>query len=119
MILVIEDMALVGRLIKRVLRPREVVVCATGREGLDAVLRVEPEVVLCDLGLPDMSGADVVEAIVGGAPQLTERVVLMTGGAVTPQGQALVSSGRFRVLEKPFSASGLREMVALVTGSPS
>ncbi len=119
MIVVIEDMALVGRLIKRVLRPREVAVFGTGREGLEAALQGDVEVVLCDLGLPDMPGTDVVEAIVTGAPQLAERVVLMTGGAVTPAGQALVSSGRFRVLEKPFSASGLRDMVNLVTGSPS
>jgi len=116
MILVIEDMPLVGRLITRVLRPREVEVCGTGQEGLDAALRFEPDVVLCDLGLPDMPGADVVEAIVTEAPELANRIVLMTGGAATPEGQALVTSGRFHVLDKPFSATGLRAMVERVAG---
>jgi len=40
-----------------------VVTAATGREGMNAVAERRPDVLICDVGLPDMSGLDVIRAI--------------------------------------------------------
>lgn len=43
----------------------EVVTAATGTEGIDAAAVSAPDVVLLDLGLPDMPGTDVIAAVRG------------------------------------------------------
>lgn len=41
----------------------EVWIAATGREALEMVDKVRPEIVLCDLRLPDMAGLDIVREL--------------------------------------------------------
>ncbi|HWK27308.1 MAG TPA: response regulator transcription factor [Solirubrobacter sp.] len=47
--------------------------CATGGEGLEAALRLRPDVVLLDVGLPDLDGIEVASllcACPAGAPKV-------------------------------------------------
>jgi DNA-binding NarL/FixJ family response regulator len=44
---------------------------ATGGEGLDAVIRLRPDLVLLDIGLPDLDGIEVagrMASLLGGGP---------------------------------------------------
>src|SRR4030095_8967469 len=41
----------------------EVWIAATGRDALEMADRVRPEIVLCDLRLPDMNGLDIVREL--------------------------------------------------------
>jgi CheY-like chemotaxis protein len=50
----------------------EVQVAHTGREGIEAARRFDPQVVLCDIGLPDLDGFAVASAL---------RQESVTGGA--------------------------------------
>lgn len=61
-VLVVEDDPAIGRLLRRSLTDRgDVVSVATdGASGLSAALQEQPEVVLLDLGLPDLSGHEVL-----------------------------------------------------------
>jgi DNA-binding NarL/FixJ family response regulator len=38
---------------------------STGQEGYAAILRITPDLVLCDVGMPDMSGFEVLEKLAG------------------------------------------------------
>ena len=90
---------------------------APGVEAARAVLaRGEPlEAVICDLGLSDGSGAQLLEELAAHLPSLAARTVILTGGPLTDAGRELVTSGTFRVLEKP--ASGAELLAAI--GVPS
>jgi two-component system KDP operon response regulator KdpE len=81
---------------------------ATGGAALDAISRVRPDVVLLDLGLPDMDGLDVLRAIrERGA---TPVVVLSARGAEHDKVAAL-DLGADDYLTKPF---GVNELLARV-----
>ena len=52
-----------------------------GRSGLEAVRRVRPDLVLCDIGLPNLNGYEVARAVrEDGALRLT-RLVALSGYA--------------------------------------
>jgi DNA-binding NarL/FixJ family response regulator len=51
---------------------------ATGREALDQVDSLLPDVVLMDVRLPDVDGISVTERIVGRAGQVGPRVIILT-----------------------------------------
>ena len=81
---------------------------ATGKEGLALVSTFKPDVVLLDIGLPDMSGLDVLTTIA----ETVDSYVLMVSGhsseEVKLQGLGL---GADDFISKPFSGS---ELVARV-----
>lgn len=83
-----------------------------GEEAARAVTLFDPDVILIDVSLPDMSGAEVYEQIAGKHPDIG--VIFSTGHADEsrlPKAQ----SERVRFLRKPYSAetllSKLREVV--------
>jgi DNA-binding NarL/FixJ family response regulator len=51
---------------------------STGGEAIDVVRESKPDVVLMDLGLPDMSGSAAIRTIVEGAPQIRILVLSMS-----------------------------------------
>jgi signal transduction histidine kinase/DNA-binding response OmpR family regulator len=59
-----------------------------------------PDLVLCDLMMPDGGALTLVPEIERGWPHLAPRVYVLTGGAVTPAARAFVASHAERVLDK-------------------
>ena len=70
-ILCIEDDEETATLIAEDLQERGYVVSLTrnGHEGLHAILKIQPDLVLCDINMPDMSGFDVLESLTSLAPR--------------------------------------------------
>lgn len=66
-LLVVEDDAGLAKALQITLRARgdEVIWAQTGRGALDAMAHEHPDVVILDLGLPDMDGVEVLTAIRG------------------------------------------------------
>jgi two-component system KDP operon response regulator KdpE len=81
---------------------------ATAHAALDAVDRFHPDLILLDLGLPDMDGLEVLQVIRGRAN--TPVVVLSARGAEHDKVVAL-DSGADDYLTKPF---GINELLARV-----
>src|SRR5262249_46273539 len=71
-ILCVEDDRETAALIAEELVDRgfEVSVAHSGQEGLAAILRDRPDLVLCDISMPVMSGFEVLERLTEIAPQL-------------------------------------------------
>jgi len=81
---------------------------ANGQQALDAIGRVHPDLILLDLGLPDMDGLEVLQTIRKWAN--TPVVVLSARGSERDKVLAL-NSGADDYLTKPF---GINELLARV-----
>ena len=86
----------------------EVATAATGGQALDAVPTFQPDVILIDMLMPDLSGTDVLAALHRAG--VTVPVILMSGRP------APVHEGFFGVLNKPFNLRRLAEVVAAAMG---
>ena len=114
-VLVIDDDASLGRGISRLLRRvAEVTVEVDPRAALRRLLRGEVfDLVLCDVMMPILDGAEVVEHVVASAPHLASRFVFMSGGMPDQVGERIVASGR-TCLEKPLSTEVLMKLMARI-----
>ena len=86
----------------------EVATAATGGQALDAVPTFQPDVILIDMLMPDLSGTQVLDALRRAG--VTVPVILMSGH------QASAREGFFGVLMKPFNLRSLAEVVAAAMG---
>lgn len=73
-VLCIEDDRETAQLIAEELEDRgfEVIVAHNGRDGFAAIVANEPDIVLCDLNMPVMSGFEVLERLTAIAPRFQD-----------------------------------------------
>jgi two-component system nitrogen regulation response regulator GlnG len=83
----------------------EVLTAASGREGLDLVRDRNPDVIVVDLQLPDMSGLEVFGAIQSIAPK--RPVVFITAHGTTQTAIEAMKRGAFDYLIKPLDLERL------------
>jgi PAS domain S-box-containing protein len=119
-VLVIDDEPSIGRAIGRILSGHQVVLAGSGREAL-AILTEDQhfDVVFCDLMMPDLTGMDVHQALLGKRSPLAEQMVFMTGGAFTDGARAFLDAVPNQRLDKPFTAEQIRAYVLAQAQRPS
>jgi CheY-like chemotaxis protein len=84
-------------------------VVGSGQEALDLLAGERFDLVLTDLGLPDISGEVVARTVRECAPQTP--VVLLTGWADQLKAEERAPAGVTRVLGKPVTIKGLTEVL--------
>jgi DNA-binding response OmpR family regulator len=117
-ILVIEDSPVLHRFIEISLRGHvvEVIAAAKGRSGLDAAIEDPPDLILLDLGLPDIDGWDVLDEL--RSHPTTEHIpVLVSTGWEGEEISVRAHSRGAEVLPKPYAASDLRAAVLAMLGA--
>ena len=114
-ILIIDDEAEVGRQIARILGPERVRAFTSPTAALAAIEERAPEVIICDLVMPEMSGLDVYNAL--SARGLEGRTLIITGGATNDEAKRFLEETHAPILYKPFKADELRERVCRVAKS--
>ena len=113
-VLVVDDDACTTRALRRLLESvgYRVAVADGYQEAMGELASSERfSAVLCDLTLPDGSGADLVHWLRDTHPDLGGRTIVLTGGAVDDLGRALVEEGESEILTKPFKLTTLVERV--------
>ncbi|MCP3136836.1 PAS domain S-box protein [Pyxidicoccus xibeiensis] len=111
-VLVVDDEPAVGRVLQRILREHQVEVANSGRQALELLGRgPEPDAVLCDVMMPDLTGRDVYEAVRREHSGLEGRFVFVSGGAFTTGAREFLGSIPNLLLEKPFDESRVRHVV--------
>ncbi len=94
----------------------EVVTASDGEEGLAAAQESKPDVIITDLQMPFMSGAELAEALRADEKLRDIPVVLLTArGYVLPENEQKVSNIK-RFLSKPFSVHQILEVVEQLLG---
>ena len=80
-VLAIDDDPAARDLVTNALRPEgfDVVAAASGREGLDLALEDPPDLVICDLLMPDMDGYEVVERLHANEATKDVTILILTG----------------------------------------
>jgi two-component system NtrC family sensor kinase len=110
-ILVIDDDVFLSRAIERMLRPHEVTLANGGGEALEEVAQDDDfDVILCDIMMPEISGPEFYHRLAGIRPELQDRVLFMTGGALE-RVKPMLADIPNRLIEKPFTSKELHQMV--------
>ncbi len=117
-ILVVDDEPVVARAMRRMLPDHEVSIVLDARHALNSFEHSGPyDVVVCDLMMPDISGADLYVQASDRWPDLRNRFLFITGGAVTPKAQELLQHPDTRCLHKPVQSDELQAMVEAIVAS--
>jgi DNA-binding response OmpR family regulator len=112
-VLVVDDSHVIRRLVEVVLQQIqiEVVTVANGSKACEALERYLPDMLILDVGLPDISGWDVLD-FVRAHPDLQETTVIMlTGRADAQDIETAANKGADEYLLKPFRPDELRRLV--------
>jgi two-component system response regulator ResD len=111
-LLVIDDEPTVRMLVRLVFERQGygVLEASDGATGLDLAMRTDPDIVLLDLALPEMSGIEVADRLPPRTP-----VLLLTG--LVPDSLPEAGSQIRGYIEKPFSPASLVQRVQEVLES--
>lgn len=107
-VLVVDDEPQILRALTINLKARhyDVVTAATGTEALTAAAAHPPDIVILDLGLPDLDGVDVVRGLRGWS---TAPIVILSGRTGSADKVTALDAGADDYLTKPF---GVDELLA-------
>jgi two-component system response regulator MprA len=113
-ILVIEDDPAIGKLVRIAFERdgQDVVHASTGTEGLEMASNWGPDVVLLDLGLPDMGGLEVTERIRG---ESDVPILILTARGLEDERVKGLDLGADDYMVKPFSLPELEARVRAMT----
>ena len=93
---------------------------ASGQEAWEAMLSQRPDVVVCSMHLPDMTGADLVRRMRSDATMKDVAFVLISSETDYEYLEPVRQSGTAAILPKPFDLPSLRQaLMAAVDFSPN
>jgi two-component system response regulator HydG len=111
LLVVVDDELPVLRVIER-LAVRigfDVVMCPSGAEGMQAVMRQPANLAMVDLRMPDANGLDLLRQIKHAVPGC--EVILMTGFAAVDSAVEAIKLGAREYLTKPFDVDRLQRLL--------
>ncbi len=117
-ILVIEDSPLIQKLVAMCLQPLDVELeqHLDGRSGLDAALANPPDLVLLDIGLPELDGWGVLQGLRGSLGTRGLPVLVLTAHAQEEIRRRAEGGGADDFMVKPFRPEQLRRAVRDLLG---
>ena len=104
--LYVEDDDVNFTLVERILELRpglQLMHAACGRLGVEMADVYQPKLILLDLNLPDMHGADVLQKLQRQASTANIPVVVLSANATPSQIERLLTAGAKNYLTKPFN----------------
>jgi two-component system, OmpR family, KDP operon response regulator KdpE len=114
MVLVVDDEPQILRALRVNLAARsyDVVTASTGRQALDAAAQHHPDLVVLDLGLPDMDGVEVVRGLRGWT---TVPIIILSGRSESRAKVQALDAGADDYVTKPFNVDELLARVRAVS----
>jgi CheY-like chemotaxis protein/anti-sigma regulatory factor (Ser/Thr protein kinase) len=117
-VLIVEDNADAARTLADllVIEGHVASIAPSGRAGIALARELTPDVVLCDIGLPDMDGYAVAQALRAHPPLHATRLIALSGYAQPADRQRSLASGFDEHLAKP---PELDRLLALISAESS
>ena len=119
-VLYVEDDPVNFTLVERILEYRPALSvrhAPQGRAGLEMAAAFMPKLILLDLNLPDMHGAEVLQRLQQDASTATIPVVVLSANATPSQIERLLTAGAKNYLTKPFNIDPFLAVVDEFTAS--
>jgi two-component system phosphate regulon response regulator PhoB len=120
--LIVEDEPQIARLLREILvmQGHEVAEVDDGALAASAVRALRPDVVLLDIGLPNVHGLDVLEEVKGNPDTAHVPVIVVTAWWSADLSGRARAMGAQSVIAKPFELEAVREAVgAALAGEPA
>jgi two-component system OmpR family response regulator len=114
--LIVDDSEVLRRLIEMCLRPVgfEIATASTGAEALDTAASFHPDLVILDIGLPDMTGWEVLAMLRESAIGADAKVLILSG--YEDINTDAKTNGADAALIKPFRNDELRALAVELAG---
>lgn len=115
-VLVVEDEPAVADFVAKVLKRagHRVNIAANGQEALGRLANGEPDIIITDVKMPTMGGDQFYTELQVLYPQLTSRVIFITGDIADEHTITFLEENQKPRLVKPFGAEELRRIVAKI-----
>jgi len=113
-ILIIDDESNILKSLARILEDKYNVVTSLGGQiALDKLSEnnLQYDVILCDINMPIMTGADFYKKVTDMFPELKERIIFMSGGTYSHDLNEFMARMKNPCLEKPFDVEKLYESI--------
>lgn len=119
-VLVVEDSAVIRRLIEVCLRPAslEVVMRDDGPQGLAAAINDQPDLLVLDIGLPEMDGWEVLDRLRSDERTKDVPVLVLTAHAEEESRRRADEGGADAFVTKPFQPNDFRQEVLNLLARP-
>jgi DNA-binding response OmpR family regulator len=120
-ILLIEDEPSVSAFVRAALERRgyRVVQAANGAAGLEKLASDTYAGVISDIRMPgEINGGDIQKWIRRNRPELSSRIILISGDTANSETQILLSESSTPCIEKPFRVQQLISTVETIFGKP-
>ncbi|MEX2227661.1 MAG: ATP-binding protein [Dehalococcoidia bacterium] len=115
-VLVVDDEESIKELLTNVLEMdnHRVVLASNGREALELVRREAFDLIISDIKMPVMGGAELYQRLHDESHPLATRMIFVTGDTVAAETRAFLQGVQNPVLSKPFRLRDVRETVQAV-----
>ncbi|HEY4465337.1 MAG TPA: ATP-binding protein [Streptosporangiaceae bacterium] len=109
LVLVVEDHPDLNKLVRDVLSPGcRTVAAFDGEEGLRTALKLRPDLIICDVMMPGMSGIDLVRSVRSAADTAATPILVISARAAEDTRVTVLEAGANDYVAKPFSLPELR-----------
>lgn len=113
-LVIADDEADIRRLITFLLRSYDFAEAQNGKRALELIREVQPDLVLLDVMMPEMTGLEVLDAVRRNPLTASIPVILLSAKGQAAEIERGLQNGATRYLVKPFEPSALRTCVAEV-----
>ena len=109
-ILIVDDSIVIRKMVEIALEGEELSLqsAVSGRDGLDKIDNIKPDLVILDLMLPDINGIDILKTV---KASLAIPVIMLSGKDSPQMVEKAKSAGADAFLPKPFKDEDLKEKI--------
>ena len=110
-ILIVEDTADLRDLLTIVISRlgHEVAIASTGKEAVEHASAIKPDLILMDIGLPNLNGVEATKQIKAEPATKHIPVVILSALPMSPHGRHAIEAGAVEILQKPVSIIDLEQ----------